>query len=104
MFPGLYWKTEREPATPFTTIIPLAMRANNIPDFQQKWRQEFMDSLRSARPRFLLISQSAFGVGDYLEQRPSDFVHQLNGFDTLLRSYYRSDTVIGDWSIYRRID
>jgi 4-amino-4-deoxy-L-arabinose transferase-like glycosyltransferase len=103
MFAGLYWKSEREPASAFTTIVPLELRGNGqTPSYQLQWRREFMDSLRSAKPRFIILSHSMVAVPVLLSEPPADFLHRLPGFDSLLASDYQLDTAIRTWDIYGR--
>lgn len=103
---GIRWRSERMSASRFTTFYALTTFAPNgtHPEFQQVWRREYIDSLRSARPRLLVISHEAVDSTDLFPESPAQSIHEIPGFDSEILSHYRPDTTIGGYTILKRID
>src|SRR5579883_476336 len=101
---GIRWLTHRESATRFTTFYPLDMPLPSglQPQYQLGWRREFIDSLESARPYFIVIGDGPKGSLDWVKETPLAAVHKIKGFDELIGSHYLFDTMIGGFFIYRR--
>lgn len=97
---SLRWRIHRKSATAFTTLFPLVVR-NAVglrPDFQEQYRREYVDSLLSAKPRYLVFSETPmWGLGS-----SHKLAHAIAGFDSLVWPQYRLDTVIGLFTLYRR--
>jgi hypothetical protein len=68
--------------------------------YQQRWRREYIDSLTSARPALIVVVRTSDSW--YLKDPYKDVLHELPGYDSLMRSAYQMDTVIGGYEIYRR--
>jgi hypothetical protein len=94
-------------ATRFTMITAIACRLDtarhdeaNFTAYQQRWRKEYMDSLRTVRPAYIVLARRTdyWYMGDPYD----DVLHELPGFDDLLRSDYTYDTMIGYYQIFRR--
>ncbi|HWF44573.1 MAG TPA: glycosyltransferase family 39 protein [Candidatus Kapabacteria bacterium] len=67
--------------------------------YQLLWRKSYMDSLVSIRPRFIVLARATDAW--YLRDPYTDLLHNLEGFDSLLFTRYRLDTIIGTFQIYR---
>jgi len=93
-------------ATRFTTLNPIIVTSpdGSHPPFQQAWRREYVDSLRSARPYFIAISDQPIEVFGWIHKSPLEAIHGLPGFDSLIMPHYRQDTVIGGYTLLKRID
>ena len=103
---GVRLRTERQCVSRFTTFYSLSMSAPNgrHPDFQEVWRREFVDSIISERPFFLVLGNGPTEVLDWVHRPPSQSIHEIEGFDSLILPRYKLDTTIGGYSILRRAD
>jgi hypothetical protein len=103
---GIRWRTPRECMTRFTTFYPLSLCAPNggHPDFQQVWRKEYVDSLRFAKPYYLVIGNGPTKDTNWLRKPPSQSIHEIEGFDSLVMPLYRFDTILGGYTILKRRD
>ncbi len=101
---GVRLRTPRQCVSRFTTFYPLAMKAPNggHPDFQQTWRRAFVDSLRSRMPYYLVIGNGPTKDIKWMDKPPSESIHEIAGFDSLILPHYQSDTTIGGYSILKR--
>jgi hypothetical protein len=90
-----------ESATRFTEILPLAMRTreNRFTTYQQEWRTEFVDSLQTIRPQFLIFVDNL--NHGYLPQGPFELANGISRFSALLSQNYYPDTVIRGFTFYR---
>ncbi len=96
----------RECVSRYTTISALAVRSNptieneaSHPAYQQAWRTEYVELLRTKRPQIIVIGRH-FEYW-YLHDIYDDFLHTLPGFDSLLTNSYQRDTTFGGYEIYR---
>jgi hypothetical protein len=99
---GIRWRLRRMSASRFTTFNAITLPASNgdHPDFQQAWRREYIDSLRSARPYFIVLSH----VAPIELSAPVESIHTIPGFDSEILPHYRFDTVLHCYTILRRKD
>ncbi len=100
---GVRWRTSRACASRYTTFYSLATSApdGTHPNFQKKWRQEYIDSLRIIRPSYLILSsvrEHKFG----LSNSPLNYLRQIPGFDSEILPHYRFDTIIGTYVLLKR--
>ena len=102
--PNLYWSSELQPASRFTSILSIDMQkpTGGYTDYQLRWRKEFIDSLRTAAPRLIIVSDSPGNFSNFLTESPRVLVHKIPGFDSLLAQNYAFDTSLFYWAIYRR--
>jgi len=103
---GIRWRTGRPCMSRFTTFYSLSMSApdGSQPDFQKNWRKEYVDSLRSIRPYYLVLGNGPRELLDFVHQAPSQSIHEFEGFDSLVMPFYRFDTTIGGYTIWKRKD
>jgi len=103
---GVRLRTTRLCVSRFTTFYPLSMSApdGSHPDFQQAWRIEFIDSLLIERPYYIVLGNGPAEVVDWVHKPPSQCIHEIEGFDSLIMPHYKIDTNIGGYSILRRSD
>ena len=101
---GIRLRTPRMSATRFTTFWPLSLPSpkGEHPAFQQLWRKEYIDSLLSVRPYYLVIGNGPMEVLKWVKETPLQCIHEIPGFDSLVFPRYALDTVIGGYWIYRR--
>jgi hypothetical protein len=102
--PRLRAALDREPATPYSSLHPIGFRLirsdmHSFTAYQREWRKAYLDSLAMRRPAYLVIQRGT--VAEYLRDPYNDVLHYLEGFDSLLTSNYRLDTIIGRNQIYR---
>ncbi|MDP4288859.1 MAG: hypothetical protein Q8922_13085 [Bacteroidota bacterium] len=99
MTPGIYWRTHTASASRFTTMNPLVLQqpGSGLMDYQKRWRREFIDSIVTVRPRYIIIGDS-----DQLIHSALYYQHYIPGFDSILAMNYLHDTVFPGWTIYRR--
>ncbi|MDP4242584.1 MAG: glycosyltransferase family 39 protein [Bacteroidota bacterium] len=104
--PGVRWHTGRMSASRFTTLYPLIVStpSGGHPPFQQAWRREYIDSLRSARPTFIVISAQSVEIFNWIRETPLQMVHEIPGFDSEIMPHYAYDTTIGGYRLFRRRD
>ncbi len=103
LFPSLRWRMARPEATGFTTIVPLCATdagAKSLPIYVNTWRREFIDSLVSVRPRFIITSRSQ-EWWPFVGMNADAALHSIPGFDSLLSARYVPDTVIKGFNLYR---
>jgi hypothetical protein len=102
--PAIRWRSERQEATRFTMIHAYGMQRNSggFTVFQQQCRMEFLDSLRSVRPRFLILANGPKDLPMFRLQSPSEIVLAIPGVQELVSSAYSVDTTIRAYTIYRR--
>lgn len=101
---ALRWRTARMSASRFTTFYPLTASSPNgeHPAFQQRWRQEYIDSLLSARPYYIVISDEPMEIFGWIHKTPMETIHEIPGFDRLVLPRYQFDTAMGGYTILRR--
>jgi hypothetical protein len=97
----------RESPTRYLDFFPLAYRLNpsekgapQYTDYQRQWQRAFVDSLREKQVDFLILLRHTPSV--YLNDVYDDCLRWIPGFDNLLNSGYRKDTVFGSYELYRR--
>ena len=101
LFPGLRWRLARSEATRFTTLVPIVIAGPNARnDYLASWKKEFIDSLSSARPKFIILSKS-LEWWPFVSMTADRALHSIPGFDSLLAANYRIDTVIRGYELYR---
>ncbi|HEY3874228.1 MAG TPA: hypothetical protein VGM92_02025, partial [Candidatus Kapabacteria bacterium] len=101
---GVRWRMHRESATRYTTFYAIAMTSphGTHPDFQQKWREAYLDSLFAIRPYYLIVSDEPMGFSDHPMPSPLVSIHQIEGFDSRIMPMYSFDTIIGGYEILKR--
>ncbi len=101
--PAVRWQSERVEATRFTMIHAYGMHTagEGFTPFQNSCRKEFIDSLISVRPKFIILANAPTNLPMFANQSPAEIVHGIPGFDQLLSSSYRYDTSIAAYVIYR---
>jgi hypothetical protein len=100
LFPALKWRLRHPSATRFTTLVPLARTPEASPDYVETWRKEFVDSIRSAKPAYILLSRS-HKWWPFVNAYADSVAHQIPGFDSELARDYELDTVIRGFELYR---
>lgn len=70
--------------------------------YQQRWRREYIDSLKSAKPGLIVVVRTSDSW--YLKDPYNDVLHELPGYDSLIQAAYQPDTTIGGYEIFRRRD
>ncbi len=97
-----------ESATRFNQLNSIGYKSDTAKHFdesaftpyQQSWRREYVDSLKSAHPGFIVVVRTSDSW--YLRDPYNDVLRELPGYDRLIHSNYRLDTLIGGYEIYRR--
>jgi hypothetical protein len=104
MSPGLRWRAEKPLATRFTTPQPLVMRKadGTFTDYQLEWRNEYMKRLTTLQPDMIVLDVAHSWFIREFSPNFEGFEHDLPALDSLLKSGYRLDTVIGVSAVYRR--
>ncbi len=100
IFPGLRWRLHRQPATRFTSIVPLSAYTTRVPDYAVAWRLEFLNTLATTPPRYLIVSRSK-QWWPYVGKTNDSAIASIPGFDSLLTANYSLDTVIRGFALYR---
>jgi hypothetical protein len=102
--PAVRWRSERQEATRFTMIHAYGMQSNSgsFTVFQQQCRKEFLDSLRSVRPRFLILANGPKDLPMFRLQSPAQIVLAIPGVAELVSNSYLVDTTIRAYTVYRR--
>ncbi|SRR5579883_24646 len=98
----LRWRLDREEATRFCEFQAVTARDANgsHPDFQQKWQKEFLNDVLKKPATFILLNgQTKFWT--YLPPREG-IQTDFPALDSLLRTDYVKDTVIGEYAIFRK--
>ncbi len=107
--PSMRLHIGRECAGPYVLPTPIAYpsgdgrgAAARFTDYQQRWRKAYLDTLRAAKPQFLIFCR----MTDYwdLTDPYNTWLHYLPGFDSMLRASYRYDTSFGYYQILKRVD
>ena len=100
-------KLRRNSATRFTLMHPIGLYTGPtaspiFTEYQERWQQEFLDSLDAVRPEFIVIARNTVCLQLY---DPWETVLKpLPGFAPWFAENYRPDTTIANFEIYRRID
>jgi hypothetical protein len=94
-------------ATRFTMVTAIGCRIDpkrtgedNYTSYQHEWRREYMDSLRSVQPLYIVLARKTDFW--YMNDPYDDVLHGLPGFDSLLAGSYRYVTAFGAYQIFRR--
>jgi hypothetical protein len=97
------WRSERQPATRFTMVFPLAMQLphGGYTKYQLEWRKEFVDSLTIVRPNFIILALEHKRFMNFLTEPPNILMRRIPGFEILLAKSYTYDTTFCDFEIYR---
>jgi hypothetical protein len=95
-------------ATRFTMLHPIGFRAdffnkseNSFTDYQHHWRSEYMDSLETVKPNYIVLARKTDSW--YLKDPYLDVLHYLPGFDTFFVHDYYFDTSFGGYQIFRHV-
>ena len=80
--------------------IPDSIGPQFYTDYQQRWKREYVETLRTHRPDFILIDRLSYL--QYLSDIYLSTLRYVPGFDSLLQTSYRYDTTIFWVNIYRR--
>ena len=99
MTPAVYWRTHTASASRFTMMHPLVLEKpeGGITEYQHRWQREFIDSLLSVRPRYILIAENTMLLHSALY-----YEHTIPAFDSVLNANYVCDTTLpglGDLSL-----
>ena len=100
IFPGLRWRLHRQPATRFTSIVPLSAYTRNVPPYGAAWRREFLQALTQTPPHFIVVSRST-QWWPFVGKTNDSAIASIPGFDSLLSANYSLDTVIRGFALYR---
>jgi hypothetical protein len=100
IFPGLRWRLHRQPATRFTSIVPLSAYTRNVPAYGAAWRREFLQDLAQTQPQFVIVSRST-QWWPFVGKTNDSAIASIPGFDSLLSANYALDTVIRGFALYR---
>jgi len=92
-----YWADRRAP-TRFIFNSPL-MAVIGPNDFQSRWKTEVLDALRQRPPTYLVITYFDRTWFDY--ENPVDEFKHIPGYQGFLDQYYRQETFIGRFAIFR---
>ncbi len=101
MDPRLFYLTGLEPSSQFTSLLHIMVSKpdGSFPLYEQKWRQEFVDSIRVIRPIFFV---TALGPdGGFFQNAPYRALEGIPGYKEMLNANYSLDTTIGYWLVYR---
>jgi 4-amino-4-deoxy-L-arabinose transferase-like glycosyltransferase len=97
----IVWTCERSQCTRFTLVHPLGMRNNGEYSADQiRWRQEFVDKLRTRKPKLVMITSQPKSFMTFLDRSPEDILMSIPGLSELLSTQFRLDTVMGPWKVY----
>ncbi len=101
--PEILWRTALQPATRFTMIFPIAMQRpeGGYTDYQIRWQKEYVDSIASVKPKFMILTSDPRTLMNFLSQ-PDSVVLSIPGFAELLNHAYTVDTSIGANTLYLR--
>jgi hypothetical protein len=99
-YPSLGWRLGRPLASRFTTLIPLMPLLHGEPDYIRAWQYEFIESLVSVRPRYIIRS-SLHVWWPFARAYEDSSTHAIPGFDSLIAASYEPDTMIGGFTLYR---
>ena len=98
----------RSNVTRYTTMHALTFRsdihrddASSHPKFQREWRQEYVRTLQTRRPEIIVMLRNVGGW--YLGDLWDESLHNLAGFDELMRTSYKLDTSFGNFQVYRAL-
>jgi len=102
--PRLRAALDRESATRYSSLHPIGFRlirsdVHSFTTYQHEWRRAYLDSLAVRKPAYLVLQRRT--VAEYLRDPYNDVLRYLDGFDSLLVTNYRSDTIIGYNQIYQ---
>ncbi len=105
VWPGLIWRLARPTATRFTTLYPVCLpnTEGTFTSYQVRWQKEYMDSLRTVRPRYIVLVSAKKIDMLFLRTTPINLVHFIPGFSDFLARNYTMDTVIDWYVLYRRV-
>jgi hypothetical protein len=104
---GVRWRAERQLATRFTTLYPLALSdQGHFMDYQRSWREEFVKDLRAASPKYIIL-ESTMPLGNpnliqVFTPGFRDLETNLPALGALLRERYQLDTVLTTYTSYKR--
>jgi hypothetical protein len=95
----------RGPAGIYVSLHPLGFRTDtNDPTaftpYQRQWRKAYIDSLETIRPSYMVIARAT--NAEYLKDPYMSVLHGIPGFDSLLETNYKLDSIIGTNDIYKR--
>jgi hypothetical protein len=99
--PSLRWRIDHPHVTHFTTVVGLFTRKpdGRFTDYQQKWREEYVNRIASSRPKFYIAQNP---LSNNHEASGLTLLLELPGLSNLLTQSYRLDTTIGRYWIYER--
>jgi|GEM_PF-1361964 len=97
--PYLRVKAGLESATRFICLEPLLPRDNTFTSFQKKWREEYVDSLREVRPKFVVFADNLLRI--WSSKGPFALAGEIPGLSKFLEQNYQLDTVIRGFTFYR---
>ena len=91
--PAVRWESERTEATRFTMVHAYGMHTatQGFTPFEMQCRQEFIDSLISVKPKFIILANAPTDLPMFANQSPALIVHGIPRFDELLSMSYRYD-------------
>ncbi len=100
--PGPRWRIDRPFATPYTTVLTLitALPDGTFTPYQKIWQEEYVDSLRSKRPKFYIVDNPAV---PHNEPTTLDLLYKLPGLKQWLQEDYRTDTIIGNYVLFEHV-
>jgi hypothetical protein len=92
-----YWADRRSP-TRFIFNSPI-MAAIGPNDFQPRWKTEVLNALEQHPPTYIVITYFDRTWFDY--ENPVDEFKEIPGYQDFLDRYYRQESFIGRFAIYR---
>jgi hypothetical protein len=103
---GARWRIDRPMANRFTSVYPLVLsNQGHYTDYQKEWRKSFVETLRSKRPRYIVLDKpplpgeprwmAAFTPGY------RDLISNLPPLKQLLDERYSIDTVLATFVLYK---
>ena len=104
MDPGLSWRSGAEMASRFTTALALGQQtpSGGFTPYQLAWRKEFVDSIKSVRPRFIVLGDGPDSLMSLLSLSPAKIARGIPEFDSILRVDYHKERSLHRWSLYER--
>jgi hypothetical protein len=101
---ALRWRIDRQEVSRFTTMQAYAFRlpGQNFLPFELDNQRELFDSIQRILPRYLLLATEPQGVMTLNNKTPEACFMAIPGMDTLMKTRYTIDTIIGPFRIFRR--
>ncbi len=101
---ALRWRIDRQEVSRFTTMYAYGMclPGQHFIPFELDCQREILDSIQRIVPRYLLLSTRPQGMNLLNSQTPEACFNAIPGMDTLVKTNYTIDTIIGPFKIFKR--